>query len=85
MPSLQQTPLNKHQSATANHGPGKPDKLLQHTIANQTSYPSMHSKRDCIKGLQKPRTEAVAVGVRRDEYKKTSREGAEPATTTQRS
>ena len=29
-PSLQWAPLNKHQPATANHMPGKPDKLSQH-------------------------------------------------------
>ena len=32
-PSLQQTPLNKHQSETVNHKPGKPDKLPQQANA----------------------------------------------------
>ena len=30
-PVLQQIPLNKHKSATANHRPGKPATLSQHT------------------------------------------------------
>ena len=32
--------------------------------------------------MQEPRTEAVAVGVRRAQYKRTSKAGAEPATAT---
>ena len=48
----------------------------------QTSYPSMHRKGHCIKGAARAQKGAVAVGVRRAQYKKTSRVGAEPATTT---
>ena len=47
-----------------------------------TSYPSMYSKRHCIKGATRAQNAAVAVGVRRAQYKKTSRAGAEPPTTT---
>ena len=82
-PSLQQTPLGKHQSATANHRLGKPGTLSQHVNAYQTSYPcmqvqtsypSMHSKGHCIKGAARAQisgiaeTAEMAVGVRRAQY-----------------
>ena len=82
-PSLQQTPFNKCQSETANHRPGKPDKLSQHASAKtqaiiackvQTSYPSTHSKGHCIKGAARGQnsgiaeTVEIAVGVRRAQY-----------------
>ena len=65
-PSLQQTPLGKHQSATANHRPGKsdtlskhasakPDKLSQHANYRQ-DIPACIAKDTVKKGLQEPRT-----------------------------
>ena len=42
----------------------------------------MHSKRHCIKGAARAQKAAVAVGVRRAQYKKSSRAGTELATTT---
>ena len=42
-PSLQQTPLNGHQLATANHRPGRPDTLSQHAKA-KSDMPSQHAK-----------------------------------------
>ena len=42
-PSLQQTPLNKHQSEMANHRPGKPDKLSQHASIKPHKL-SQHAK-----------------------------------------
>ena len=36
-PSLQQTPLNKHQSETANQRPGKQNMLSQHASADKLS------------------------------------------------
>ena len=45
----------------------------------QTSYASMHSKGHCIKGAAGAQNSGVAVGIRKVQYKKTSRVGAEPA------
>ena len=42
-PSLQQTPLGKHQSETANHRSGTSDKLSQHASA-KTDMLSEHAK-----------------------------------------
>ena len=42
-PSLQQTPFGKHQSETANHMPGKPDKISQHVSAKPDML-SQHAK-----------------------------------------
>ena len=56
-PSLHQAPLDKHQSATANHRPEKLDTQSQHvsvkpesytSMQSTENYPSMHSKRHCI-------------------------------------
>ena len=41
-PSLQWIPLNKHQLATANHRPGKPDMLSQHAKAKSNKL-SQHA------------------------------------------
>ena len=65
-PSLQLKHSNKHQSATANHRPGKPDTLFQHAKAKSDKL-SQHARcRQAIpvciakvivyKGLQEPRT-----------------------------
>ena len=74
---------------TANHRPEKPDKLFQHASVKPDKL-SQHAK--CRQAIhicktkntvqKEPRTAAVAVQVRRAQYKKTSRAGAEPATTT---
>ena len=70
-PSLQQTPLDKHQSATANDRPGKLDKLSQHVTVNQTSYPSMqsaesypsmYSKGHCIEGVARAQNSGSSCG-----------------------
>ena len=42
-PSLQQAPLNKHQSATANYRPGKPDILSKHASLKPDKL-SQHAK-----------------------------------------
>ena len=42
-PSLQQTPLDKLQSATADHRPGKQDMLPQHAPV-KPDIPSQHAK-----------------------------------------
>ena len=65
-PSLQQTSLNWHKSAAANHRPGKPDTISQHASVKLDTL-SQHAK--CIqailaclakiivyKGLEEPRT-----------------------------
>ena len=71
-PSLQQIPLDKHQSETTNH---KARQIIQvykcetrntmPTCMMETSYPSMYSKGTVQKELQDPRTVGVAVGIRR--------------------
>ena len=64
-PSLQQTPMGKHQSGIVNHRPGKPDMLSQYASAKLDML-SQHAKcRKAIpyfianvivyKGLQEPR------------------------------
>ena len=79
-PSLQQIPLGEHQSATANHRPGKQemlsqyasakqDKLFQHTKHRQ-AIPACIAK-DTIKGATRAQniriagSAEIAVGVRR--------------------
>ena len=62
-PSLQQTPLNKHQTATANQKPEKPDTLSQHASAKpdmlsqhakcRQAIPACTAKVIVYKGLQK--------------------------------
>ena len=74
-PILQQTPLNKHHLATANHRPGKPDTLSQHasvkpdTLSQYASHPSMHSKSHCIEGAARAQNSGQTVGVRRTQYR----------------
>ena len=47
-PSLQQTPLGKHQSATANHRSGKPDTLSQHASVKLDKLPQHAQHRQAI-------------------------------------
>ena len=54
-PCLQQTPLNKHQSATANHRPGRPDMLSQHAKCRQAILVCIAKVIVC-KGLQDAKT-----------------------------
>ena len=50
-PSLQQTTLNKHQSATANHRPGKTEILSQHTSAKPDKLSQQAKHRQAIPAL----------------------------------
>ena len=85
-PSLQQTPLDKYQSTTANHRQRKPDMLSQDTSANPDylckhvklgqAIPTCIAKDTVYKGLQEPRTGRIAetvriaVGVRKAQIQK---------------
>ena len=69
------------------HASVKPDKLSQHARYRQ-AIPACTAKDYCIKGAARAQnsrvavTAGIAVGVRGVQYKKTSRAGADPATTT---
>ena len=64
--SLQLAPLNKHQSVTANHMSGKPDKLSWHATMKpdklcqfskcRQAIPAFTTKGTVYKGMLEPRT-----------------------------
>ena len=71
--------MGKYQSETANHGPGKPDKLSQHAstkldmLSQHAWQKTLYKRAVRAQNSGIPETARIALGVRGAQYKKINR------------